>query len=270
MKIKEYKEEDYPVIFGVKKTFEKMLEIVNNQYKLEHQKGGRKDGVTPQERLEITLKYLRQYVSQRYLAKEYSIAKSCISPIIKWTTKRIINHPNFSLPNRVKNIYDQSEARIIDVTETKIDRPIKHQEDYYSGKKKIHSLKTQIEIGLTTKMIYSIAFAKGHMHDFNLFKKAKHDYNKDTVELVDKGYLGICKIHSNSILPIKTSKNHILSEEEKWYNSTVSKLRIAIEHTNSFIKKFKIFSTSFRNRRKNFKLYMSLICGIYNFEVASR
>ena len=30
MKVKEYKEEDYPVIFGVKKTFEIMEKIVNN------------------------------------------------------------------------------------------------------------------------------------------------------------------------------------------------------------------------------------------------
>lgn len=269
MKIKEYKEKDYLIIFGVKKTFVKMLEIVDNQYKLDHRTGGRNSFITPQERLEITLKYLRQYVSQRYLAQEYEIAKSCISPIIKWTMKTIIHNSNFSLPNRVKNISDNSEARIIDVTETKIDRPKKHQEDYYSGKKKIHSLKTQVEIGLTTKLIYSLAFEKGHVHDFALFKNAKHDYNENTTELVDKGYLGIDKIHPNSILPLKASKYHVLSEEEKWYNSEISKLRIAIEHVNAYIKKFKIFSTRFRNRRKNFKLYMSLICGIYNFELVT-
>ena len=70
MNVKEYKEEDYPVIFGVKKTFETMEKIVNNSYNEEHKSGGRKDGPTPRERLEITLKYLRQYVSQRYLAIE--------------------------------------------------------------------------------------------------------------------------------------------------------------------------------------------------------
>ena len=182
----------------------------------------------------------------------------------------ILHDSNFTLPNRVSNIYDYSEARIIDITGTKIDRPKKHQEDYYSGKKKMHSLKTQIEIGLTTKIIYSLAFAKGHVHDFTLFKKAKQDYNVDTTELVDKGYLGIDKIHPNSILPVKASKYHALSEEEKWYSSEVSKLRTAIELVNAYIKKFKIFSTRFRNRRKNFKLYMSLICGIYNFKIASR
>lgn len=270
MKIKEYKEEDYPIIFGVKKTFEKMLEIVDNQYELEHKKGGRKDGATPQERLEITLKYCRQYLTHRYLAKEYNIAKSCISSIVKWTMKVIVNNSNFSLPNKVENITDNSEVRVIDATETKIDRPVKHQEEYYSGKKKMHSIKTQVEIGLKTMFIYSIRFSKGRVHDFALFKNSKKDYNPNTVELVDKGYIGIDKIHAKSMLPIKSSKNHSLTDDEKWYNSEISKLRISIEHVNSFIKEFKIFSTRFRNRRKNFKLYMSLICGIYNFEVATR
>ena len=81
--------------------------------------------------------------------------------------------------------------------------------------------------------------------------------------------MGIDKIHSNSIVPIRASKKHKLSEDEKWYNNEISKIRIAIEHVNAFIKKFKITSTRYRNRRKDFKLYMALICGIYNFETAN-
>ena len=87
--------------------------------------------------------------------------------------------------------------------------------------------------------------------------------------MADMGYIGIQKVHQNSITPIKSSKLHKLSKDEKWYNGEVSKLRIAIEHVNAFLKKFKILSTRFRNRRKNFKLYMSLICSIYNFETAN-
>ena len=81
--------------------------------------------------------------------------------------------------------------------------------------------------------------------------------------------MGITKIHSNSIIPIRASKNHKLTKEVKWYNNEISKVRIAVEHVNAFIKKFKITSTRFRNRRKNFKLYMSFICDIYNYEIAN-
>ena len=269
MNVKEYKEEDYPVIFGVKKTFETMEKIVNNSYDEEHKNGGRKDGPTPRERLEITLKYYRQYLSQRYLAIEYGVAKSCISPIIKWTAKVLVSDNNFSLPNKTENINDNSESRIYDVTESKIDRPEKNQEEWYSGKKKFHSIKTQIEIGANTNLIYSLNFGKGSEHDFKIFKYTHPDYSKENTIFVDKGYIGIDKIHSNSIIPIRASKNHKLNEIEKWYNIEVSKVRIAVEHVNAFIKKFKMVSTRYRNRRKNFKLHMTLICSIYNFETAN-
>lgn len=270
MEVKEYKEEDYRIIFGVEKnTFEEMVSLAEKKYQKDHECGGRKDGLSPRKRVEITLKYTRQYLSQRYLALEYNVAKSCISPIIKWTLKVIVSSGKFSLPKKVENIYDKSEDRILDATETKIDRPQKNQKKYYSGKKKMHTLKTQIEVGVDTLLIYSIAFAVGSMHDFNLFKNSSHDYNEDITLFGDLGYMGIDKIHKNSIIPIKSSKNHKLNSIEKWYNSEVSKVRIAVEHVNAFLKKFKIISTRFRNRRKNFKLYMTFICCIYNYETAN-
>ena len=269
--VKEYKEEDYRTIFGVEKnTFFEMLKLLTKQYEIDHCRGGRKDGLSVQERLEITLKYLRQYLSQRYLAKEYGIAKSCISPIVKWTLKVLVKSSSFSLPNRVSCIYDNSEDRIDDGTETKIDRPVKDQRKWYSGKKKMHTIKTQIEIGVETLLIYSIAFTKGSVHDFKLRKQSKCTHNAKHYFYLDMGYTGFQKIHKNTIIPIKSSKYHKLSKEEKWYNKEVSKIRIAIEHVNAFIKKFKIVGTRFRNRRKNFKLYMTVICGIYNFETANR
>lgn len=268
--MKEYSNEDCLTLFGVKKTFEIMKKIVNNFYEKKRRKGGRKDGPTPQERLEITLKYCRQYLSHRYLAKEYHVAKSCIAPIIKEILKILVSDNNFSLPNKTENINDKSEDRIIDVTESRIDRPKKAQEDWYSGKKKMHSIKTQVEIGTFTLLIYSLRFDKGSVHDFKIFKESKVDYNIDNAFFIDKGYMGINKIHSKSLIPIRASKNHKLSEVEKWYNNEISKIRIAIEHVNAFIKKFKIVSTRFRNRRKNFKLYMTFICCIYNFETVNR
>lgn len=267
---KKYKDDEYRTIFGVTKiTFEQMVKLVEIELDKIRKKGGRKDGATPQEWVEITLKYLRQYMSQRYLAHEYGIAKSCISPIVIKTSKILVESGAFRLPNKVDNIYDTSEDRVIDATESRIDRPQVNQEDWYSGKQGEHTIKTQIEIGFKSLLIYSIEFAKGSVHDFKLFKNTDYDFSKDIKLLFDLGYVGVLKIHKNSIIPIKSSKTHKLDSDEKWFNREVSKIRIVIEHTNAFIKKFKMVSTRFRNRRQNFKLFMSLICGIYNFETAN-
>jgi len=108
--------------------------------------------------------------------------------------------------------------------------------------------------------------SKGKTHDFNLFKKSKLKFFNTTKIIADSGYQGICSLHKNSEIPIKSSKNHKLSAEEKLYNRCVSKKRIYIEHINRYIKRFKILSSRYRNKRRKSGLRVSLICGIYNFQ----
>ena len=52
-------------------------------------------------------------------------------------------------------------------------RPKKNQEEWYSGKKKMHTIKTQVEVGTDSLLIYSLAFNKGSVHDFKIFKESK-------------------------------------------------------------------------------------------------
>jgi hypothetical protein len=82
----------------------------------------------------------------------------------------------------------------------------------------------------------------------------------------DLGYLGIENLHVNSLIPIKESKNHKLTIQEKAYNKRLARQRVVIEHINAKIKTFKIVSYPYRNRRRRHLLRMSLICGIINFE----
>jgi hypothetical protein len=82
----------------------------------------------------------------------------------------------------------------------------------------------------------------------------------------DLGYLGIEKLHINSLIPVKESKNHKLTEREKAYNKKLARQRVVIEHVNAKIKTFKITAYPYRNRRRRHLLRMALICGIINFE----
>jgi hypothetical protein len=82
----------------------------------------------------------------------------------------------------------------------------------------------------------------------------------------DLGYLGIERLHENSLIPIKESKNHKLAKLEMAYNKKLSRQRVVIEHVNAKIKTFKVMAYPYRNRRRRHLLRMSLICGIINFE----
>jgi hypothetical protein len=58
----------------------------------------------------------------------------------------------------------------------------------------------------------------------------------------DCGYQGIEAYHPNRFIPITSSKNHHLSEEEKAYNKELAGRRVVIEHINGQIKTFKSMS----------------------------
>jgi len=54
----------------------------------------------------------------------------------------------------------------------------------------------------------------------------------------------------------------------KRVNKALSHIRIRIEHVNRRLKRFRIFSCRYRNKRKRHGLRMSLLCGVYNFEIS--
>ena len=108
---------------------------------------------------------------------------------------------------------------------------------------------------------------KGAVHDFELYKQSEIHMFDDILMIGDKGYQGICSIHTNSLIPFKKPRNGKLTAEQKEFNSVLSKFRILIEHVNRRIKRFKIFQYRYRNKQRRHLLRFSLICGIYNFEL---
>jgi hypothetical protein len=84
----------------------------------------------------------------------------------------------------------------------------------------------------------------------------------------DSGYQGTVGYHAWSLIPIKKGKNRLLSEEEKSYNTELSRQRVFIEQINAKIKVFKIMTCPYRNRRRRHLLRTKLICAILNEEKA--
>jgi ribosomal 30S subunit maturation factor RimM len=109
-------------------------------------------------------------------------------------------------------------------------------------------------------------FSNGKRHDFRLFKESDLKFKNTSKVVTDTGYQGIQKIVSNSESPKKKAKNLKLTKEDKKRNSELASLRVSNEHVIGLIKRFKIVSDRYRNRRKRFGLRFNLIAGICNFE----
>jgi len=110
-------------------------------------------------------------------------------------------------------------------------------------------------------------FAEGKKHDLTLFKESRLEFQPTQKLLVDTGYTGILKIHENCGIPLKKGRNRPLTKEQKEHNKKISKLRVVIENVIGDLKKFKIISERYRNRRRRFGLRFNIFAAAYNFEL---
>lgn len=96
---------------------------------------------------------------------------------------------------------------------------------------------------------------------------AKVKLHPKTKGRTDTGYQGIQKLHANTELPKKRSKKHPLTKTDKQNNRRIASERVTNEHVIGALKRFRIISDKYRNRRKRFGLRFNLIAGIYNWEL---
>lgn len=157
---------------------------------------------------------------------------------------------------------------IVDVTETRIERPKHRQRSFYSGKQKCHTLKSQLVIDAQTQQVICTFFGKGRRHDFQLFKASGIHFHRLTESLQDKGYQGMQTLHGRCRLPKKKPRGGQLTVEDKADNRQLARERVGIEHVNRRLKVFRILSGRYRNRHKRFGLRCNLIAALYNYERA--
>lgn len=121
-----------------------------------------------------------------------------------------------------------------------------------------------------TGLIKGISFAVGTVHDFQMFKNQSVEMAKDITILADLGFLGIQKIHENSIIPHKKSKLKPLTEQQKDENKKQASKRVMIEHINRDCKIFRICSSKYRGKHKNYDKNWRLITAIVNLKRTTR
>lgn len=126
--VKDLKEEQFRRLTGVKRsTFNKMVDILRDKHQEKKAKGGRRNKLSIENMLLVTLAYLREYRTYFHLAQSYGISESSAYKTVKWVEDSLIQHPDFALPGRkalLKNDVEY-ELVLIDATETPIERPKK-------------------------------------------------------------------------------------------------------------------------------------------------
>jgi hypothetical protein len=139
------------------------------------------------------------------------------------------------------------------------------------GKRKRHTLKTQVIIERGSRQVIDVQEAKGSEHDFKVFKDTIGSAVSKSIPIdADSGYQGLQEVHPNCRIPAKASKKHKLTVREKACNKRLARKRVAIEHINAKIKTFKIMAYPYRNHCRRHLLRMALICSIINYELQNK
>ena len=137
--IKELGEEKFRRLTGVKRsTFDKMINILGEADKKKKVRGGRKNKLSLEDRLLMSLEYIREYRTYFHVSQSYGVSESTAYDTIKWIEETLIKHPDFALPGRKALLKSNMayDVILIDATETPIERPKKSKNTITQGRRK--------------------------------------------------------------------------------------------------------------------------------------
>jgi hypothetical protein len=160
----------------------------------------------------------------------------------------------------------------LDGTERKIQRPKKNQKKQYSGKKKMTTRKNVIMTDEKKNILYLSPTKSGRRHDKKLADKESliERIPKDVGVWVDSGFQGIQKQHANVCMPMKGTKKHPLTQEQKKENTLISSIRVRVEHAIAGIKRYRAVSETLRQRLKGRfdDMFMELASSLWNYHLS--
>jgi hypothetical protein len=142
MKFEQIKEElsdNFRRLTGIKRsTFDVMICILSHAETALKAQGGKPNKLSMEDRLLMTLEYLREYRTYFHISRSFGISESACYRNIRWVEDTLIKDGKFSLPGRKALLKSDVEYEIvlIDATESPIERPKKNKNGFIPGKRK--------------------------------------------------------------------------------------------------------------------------------------
>lgn len=241
-------------------------------------------------RLLMLLVYYHMYVSSTMCGYLFDLGQTNVLKDIRKLEPLVrevlpLSEKQYDKARRLQSL-DEVEAvfpgfkAFLDATEQEIPRPKNKQKrkTHYSGKKKRHTVKTQITVNGGGLIVHKTVHSRGSAHDYALFRQS-HPHLPDSVCLgLDLGYEGVKTDYPelNCEVPFKRRspgrggrglKAVELSADQKAFNKKLSRRRVVVEHVVSRVKKFRIWADEFRNRLRHYDTMTDIVSGLVNLRI---
>lgn len=250
--------------------------------------GGRNPKLDGRDQLLLTVVWLRVYPTHEVLGYLFGVSDSTVSriiervlPLLEQAGRDTMRMPD---PGRKRRrdldelLRDVPELTVvIDTFEQKIQRP-KDPDDrdkYYSGKKKMHTLKSQVAVDEETGAIIDVSDSvPGPMADINLLERSEllKRLPEGVGGIGDLAYVGIAKLHPQGLgaAPRRKPRGQPRPPEDVAYNTAFSRLRIIVENTIGRLRRFQSLTQTDRQHRQNHCTRVRAVAGLVNRQLAHR
>jgi hypothetical protein len=263
------------VALAEERHLQKQAEIENKKVRIIAPGGGRKPEMTPKEGVCLCLVYLRQKPIFEILGLLFDISKTKANDAFNYWVEILRDIlPASQMEEVSKSSQDYEQLRrilgeyelIVDSAEQAIERPTDYQEQkrYYSGKKKMHTLKNQFIVLPKGADIVDICIGRlGKTSDITLFRETRHKFDSKQKFIGEKAYIGEDAITT----PHKKPRKAEILESQKEENKQLSSRRIGVEHLIGRLKIFRVASEKFRLARHRYSQVIMAVCGLVRFRL---
>ncbi len=248
--------------------------------------GGRDATLAERDQILLTVVWLRQYPVHAVLADLFGTSSPAVSrylahglPVLEQAGKDTMRMPDpgrkrrRSLDALLKDIPEL--VVVIDSFEQKVQRPADRaaRDALYSGKKKTHTLKSQVTVDEATGEIVDVSDSvPGPRADVKLAEQSRVlERLPDGVGAVaDCGYQGIHDLHPLAYSPRKKPRGKDRPVEDVAYNTALARRRIIVENTLNRARRYQSITQADRDHRRHHAARVRAVAGLVNLQLRSR
>ena len=248
--------------------------------------GGHPFVLPPRDQLLLTVVWLRRYPIYAVLGFLFGIEETtALRTVARWLplleaagldTMRLPDPGKGRRPNLDALLADTPElAVLVDTFEQRVQRPRDRREAdrYYSGKKKQHTLKTQVAVDERDGRIVDLPpSVRGPTADITLLRESGllERLPAGVGALGDLGYPGLRDLHPAGLgaTPRRKPRGRPRPAEDSAYNTAFARRRVKVEHTIGRLRSYQALSQTDRHHRRQHSARTRAVAGLVNRQLA--
>jgi len=230
----------------------------------------------------LTVIWLRHYFTQETLGYFFGVSDTTalrtierVLPVLEQAGRDTMRQPPPSRRQRLgvaealrafPALADlDDDARVVDTDEQRVQRPQDRDEAdrHYSGKKKAHTLKTQVVVELGSGQVREVTpGGRGPISDGNVLERsgALHRLPPGVRGLGDKAYIGVGG--GRVATPRRKPRGKPRPPEDVVFNRAFARVRIGVEHTMRDLRIFQALTQPDRHRRRGQPARVCAVVGL--------